>query len=295
MKPASFVLYCFLIIGFAGTALYADEGSIWTLYPRDLAVGQVGLFSVQGIPGTEVAGTFLNREIYFHRSGERLFALLPVDLRLSPGTYPLNIEYQDITARTKKNLTVYVEVHPFEFCTEELTLPEKMVTFPEEILKRILDEQRTIHAVLEKQSQAPLWNGAFIRPVGGDVVGSFGSRRILNGKERSPHLGADIRAKEGTPVLCVNTGRVALVGDFYLMGNTVVIDHGQGVFTLYCHLSRAGVKEGELVPKGKVLGEVGATGRATGPHLHWGTCISGARVDPTSLVEATTAVPGTGN
>jgi murein DD-endopeptidase MepM/ murein hydrolase activator NlpD len=284
-----FIFYFFLAVGFPGKASYADERPAWTLHPAKLAIGQVGLFSISDVPATPPkAGAFLGRPVYFHASSGRLAALLPVDISTPPGKYPLTIEYQHVHHGTKKVITIHVEVQPYEFSVEELTLPEKMVTFPEEILKRIQDEKKAVDAVFEKNSESLLWSGGFIKPVEGDIVGLFGSRRILNGEERSRHLGVDIRGKEGTPIRCANSGRIALVGDFYLLGSTVILDHGQGVFTIYCHLSKAAVKEGQQVAKGDSLGEVGATGRATGPHLHWGTVICGARVDPLSLIEVTT-------
>lgn len=283
-----FVFYFSLTIGFPGTASYADERPAWTLHPAKLAIGQVGLFSISDVPATRVTGAFLNRPVYFHPGSGRQAALLPVDISTPPGNYPLTIEYQHVHHGTKKVITIQVEVQPYEFSVEELTLPEKMVTFPEEILKRIQDEKKAVDAVFEKNSESLLWNGGFIKPVEDDIVGLFGSRRILNGEERSRHLGVDIRGKEGTPIRCANSGRIALAGDFYLLGSAVILDHGQGVFTMYCHLSKAAVKEGQPVAKGELVGEVGATGRATGPHLHWGAVICGAKVDPLSLIEATT-------
>jgi len=285
-----FVFCCFMAIGFSGTASYADESPAWTLHPAKLAIGQVGLFSISDVPATRMTATFLNRPVYFHPASGSLAALLPVDISTPPGKYPLTIEYEHIHHGTKKVITIRVEVHPYDFPVEELTLPEKMVTFTEEILRRIKDEKKAVDAVLGKISASLLWNGGFIKPVDGDIVGLFGSRRILNGEERSRHLGVDIRGKEGTPIRCANGGCVALIGDFYLLGSTVILDHGQGVFTIYCHLSKTAVKEGQQVAKGSLVGEVGATGRATGPHLHWGAVICGTRVDPLSLIEATAMV-----
>lgn len=287
MRITVFLVYICLTMAFIGSPSYAGEDPAWTLFPPNLAIGQVGLFSVYNMPGTAVAGSFLNRPVYFHGRAERFLALLPVDLNTSPGTYPLRIDYRDVHGGTQKTMTIDIQVHGQQFSVEELRLPERMVTFPAEVVRRILDEKKTVEAILEKSSEEPFWAEEFIKPVEGDIIGAFGSRRILNGKERSPHLGIDIRAKEGMPVFCVNNGYVALVGDFYLLGRTVIIDHGQGIFTIYCHLSKILVKEGDVVSKGKSLGEVGTSGRATGPHLHWVARISGARVDPLSLLEAT--------
>ncbi|MDO9462554.1 MAG: hypothetical protein Q7J61_01980, partial [Deltaproteobacteria bacterium] len=214
MKALFFVFCCFMAIGFSGTVSYADESQVWSLHPAKLAIGQVGLFSISDVPATPPkAGAFLGRPVYFHPGSGRLTALLPVDISTPPGKYPLTIEYQHVHHGTKKVITIQVEVQPYEFSVEELTLPEKMVTFPEEILKRIQDEKKAVDAVFEKTSASLLWNGGFIKPVEGDIVGLFGSRRVLNGEERSRHLGVDIRGTEGTPIRCANSGRIALSGD----------------------------------------------------------------------------------
>ena len=115
---------------------------------------------------------------------------------------------------------------------------------------------------------------------------AFGTRSILNGQPRSPHSGADFRSAAGTPIKAPNAGRVVLAGDRYFTGNTVIIDHGLGLFSLFAHLSEVSVKEGDSVQSGEVVGKVGATGRVTGPHLHWSVRLSGARVDPLSLLAA---------
>ncbi len=112
------------------------------------------------------------------------------------------------------------------------------------------------------------------------MLSPFGLRRFFNGQPRSPHSGIDLRAKDGTPIKSPNNGRIALVRDCYLSGNTVVVDHGGGLFTLYAHLSRVNVKQGQMVKKGEVIGLAGSTGRVTGPHLHWGVSLMGMRVDP---------------
>ena len=123
-----------------------------------------------------------------------------------------------------------------------------------------------------------------MRPVPGKAVSRFGSRSVFNGQPRAPHGGADFISSEGTPVLAPGAGRVLLAHDLYFSGNTVVIDHGLGLFSLLAHLSAFDVREGELVTEGQTVGRVGATGRVTGPHLHWAVRAGGARVDPLSVL-----------
>jgi len=137
---------------------------------------------------------------------------------------------------------------------------------------------------LNKVTTQRFWSGQFIRPVEGKVSGSFGRKRIINGQPRSPHSGEDFTAPQGTPVHATNEGVIALVGDFFFSGKSIVLDHGLGLYTMYFHLDEVDVAEGDKISKGEVLGKVGATGRATGPHLHWGMRIDGARVNPLSIL-----------
>ncbi|MCB2191459.1 MAG: M23 family metallopeptidase [Deltaproteobacteria bacterium] len=128
------------------------------------------------------------------------------------------------------------------------------------------------------------WHTAFKMPLDSKVVSLFGRRSFINGKERSPHGGIDLRGASGTPVPAAADGTVALVIDAYFSGNTILIDHGRGVITRYLHLSQTVVKPGQKVKKGEIIGKVGATGRVTGPHLDFGVKLAGARVDPQDWV-----------
>jgi murein DD-endopeptidase MepM/ murein hydrolase activator NlpD len=131
-----------------------------------------------------------------------------------------------------------------------------------------------------------LWRGRFTKPVASDAKAEgFGSRRVINGRLRSPHSGADFAAPAGTPVVASNRGRVALVVEFFFGGRLVALDHGEGLYTLYMHLDRADVVEGALVERGSIIGAVGSTGRATGPHLHWAAHLRRARIDPDALLK----------
>ena len=160
-------------------------------------------------------------------------------------------------------------------------LPEKLVTLPPEVLERRKREVAAIAAARTSDTDADWFAEQFDWPAPGIVSGLFGSQRILNGKPMEPHFGVDIAAAAGTPIAAPAAARVALAGsDYYLEGGLTILDHGHGVTTCYLHQSRQMVKVGDLVKRGQVIGEVGMTGRATGPHLHWGLNWFQMRLDP---------------
>ncbi len=262
-------------------------------------------FDVEVYPDRPVVGGFARIKVMVHSCD-----MTPVSLRVGGFEYPLMREKDGVWSglvgfplgsRSGKFMAVIrykdsrgVEVYPFEltvyekeYPAEYLKVPEKMVTFSPPVLKRVLADQRVVKAVCSKMSRTIFWSGPFEMPVDFEVKSPFGLRRFFNGKPRSPHSGVDLRAAQGTPVRAANSGRVALVRDCYLSGKTLVIDHGGGLFTLYAHLSSIKVKEGQEVTRGQVIAISGKSGRATGPHLHWGVSYMGKRLDPLSLILAT--------
>jgi len=209
-------------------------------------------------------------------------ALVGIDLDVKPGAYDVTIETGPAEKRVRS-------VHPVTiirkvFQTRRLTVAEAYVNPPPEVQARIEAEAARLAELFGAESASRLWTGAFVRPVPDPANSAFGSRSILNGQPRSPHGGTDFLSEAGTPVHAPNGGRVVLVGDLYYTGNTVVIDHGQGLVSLFAHLSAVNVQEGQDVTTGALIGLVGATGRVTGPHLHWTVRLGNARVDPLSLV-----------
>jgi murein DD-endopeptidase MepM/ murein hydrolase activator NlpD len=171
------------------------------------------------------------------------------------------------------------------FPVQRLTLPKAMVDLDPETERRAEHEAARLGVLYETVTPARLWHGPFARPLRALLAGEgFGSRRVINGQPRMPHSGVDFAADRGAPVLAANRGRVAMVGDFFFAGRLVVLDHGLGLYTLYFHLDHADVAEGAMVERGETIGVVGATGRATGPHLHWAAQLGPARVDPLTLL-----------
>jgi murein DD-endopeptidase MepM/ murein hydrolase activator NlpD len=171
-----------------------------------------------------------------------------------------------------------------KFPIRQLSVDDAFVNPPASARARIEAEAKAVEAVLARVSPAPWWSGPLVTPVPGEATSGFGRRSVLNGEVRSLHAGVDFRAAEGTPVKTPARGRVALAADHYFAGKVVIVDHGLGLFSFLAHLSSISVAEGQVVEQGEVVGLSGATGRVTGPHLHWSVRLPGARVDPLSLM-----------
>ena len=177
-----------------------------------------------------------------------------------------------------------LSVRSKEFATRRLTVAPEYVSPPEHVLARIQRESQRTAEIFRTQTPERRWQGAFLAPVPGKATSSFGRRSVFNDQPRSPHSGADFRASEGTPVKAPNAGTVVLASDLYFSGNCVILDHGLGLYSFFAHLSGFAVAEGDVVAPGDVVGYVGATGRVTGPHLHWTVRLNTSRVDPLSLM-----------
>lgn len=204
--------------------------------------------------------------------------LLGVDLDVRPGA-------QTIVVRRKgggeERLPLRIAHHAFP--EERLHLPTAMVTPPRELEERIAREQALAAEVYRNSAASKLWDRGFTRALDQKAGGTFGRRRILNGIRKSPHSGQDYAAPAGTPVAAVGAGRVRLARDLYYSGLTVLVDHGAGLVSQYMHLEKLLVAEGKVVSTGQIIGRVGSTGRATGPHLHLGVRLFEQRVDPEFL------------
>jgi len=237
---------------------------------------------------TEVNGTFLKRTIPFFREfrpGEPdgYIGLLGIDMQDEPGTYDLAVEVKQ--GEQSKQLSFNVLVAKENFTVEHLTLPKDKVDLDEKGAARWKAEQEQVKQALVENSRLKLWRSNFVEPVNGKRTGIFGSVRIMNGKPRNPHNGEDIGAPMGTDVAATNDGIVRITVDHIFSGKGVFVDHGLGFYSMYFHLSEILVNDGDLIKAGQIIGKVGSTGRATGPHLHWGVKLNGARVNPYSLLD----------
>ena len=266
----------------------ADDGLRVVQHARALAPGEVVALSVAAPPAvTAVTTQWRERALDFVRLADgRWHALVGLDVEEKPGPRRLTIVAR--RAGTADLSQVYpFTIEPKQWRTRNLTVARRFVTPPASALPRIEKETALLNALFREASAERFWDGAWERPVEGVAVSGFGVRSVLNGQPRGPHNGADFAAGTGTPILAPAGGVVAYAREFYYSGNTVILDHGFGLYSTMAHLSAFDVKEGARVSRGQLLGKVGATGRVTGPHLHWSVRVSGARVDPESLLTAT--------
>lgn len=186
----------------------------------------------------------------------------------------------------KRSVKITARTYP----RQELTLPTNMVTPPAEVLERIKAERIRTQKAKNTWSAQRLWRLPFHRPVKGKTTSAYGLQRVLNGKPKNPHRGLDFRASTGTVIEAVAAGRVILAESHYYAGNSLYIDHGNGVISLYFHLSKFNVSQGDMVKRGQIIGLAGRTGRATGPHLHLSISAQGQLIDPAPLFEGTTDI-----
>ena len=223
-----------------------------------------------------------DRRIMTTHSGNNHYAIIGLALGTKPGTH-----YLAAKTVSNKPLRLSFQVADKQYESQHITIKDKRKVNPEKgDMVRIGRETRQIKTALRHWSDRDAVTLNFIKPVNGPTSSPFGLRRFFNEQPRKPHSGLDIAAPEGTPILAPASGTVIDTGNYFFNGNTVFIDHGQGLVTMYCHMSRIDVKPGQAVTTGEPIGLVGMTGRVTGPHLHWGVSLNDARVDPILFLPA---------
>jgi murein DD-endopeptidase MepM/ murein hydrolase activator NlpD len=244
-------------------------------------------------PLVEVSGRWNDRDVPFWQEGEKKKsngdadvrkALLGVDLEKAAGKYEFAVAAQ-LQSGERVSCVATVAVREGHFATENLTVKKQFVEPDPEQEARAEAETKRLRVIYDTVTPERLWNGPFRMPLVGEFKGgNFGKRRVLNGHPGSPHSGVDFPAPTGTPVYASQKGRVVLAEELYFSGNTVIVDHGLGIYTFYCHFSEIDAKVGDEVVAGTVIGKVGATGRVTGPHLHWGLQVQHTRVNSLELL-----------
>ena len=227
----------------------------------------------------------------FKRLGNgRVKAWIGVDMKTRPGEHALVWEVRQPDGRISRKRDT-IQVHKGIFRVSRITVEKKMAEFDAATLARIRADQRALQRTYRQRIDAHPDIRMAALPTTGIISTPFGAQRYVNGEPRSPHSGIDIAAAEGTPVINPLAGRVLLVADMYLNGHTIVIGHGYGLVSVFSHLKSAAVREGEWINTGALIGQVGHSGRATGPHLHWGVRFHRARINPLSITAAASTVP----
>jgi murein DD-endopeptidase MepM/ murein hydrolase activator NlpD len=282
-RSAGFVI----LASFAAVLQAQTQPGKVTLTPAIVVAGSPELIRVAAPDAAEVDGEWLGRKIEFFRAKNRheWIALAGVDVEGAVGASTLRIGVRlNGTGGETRDLSQPVEIHAAHYRTETLNVAPKFVEpGPDEL--KIIEADSAIKAKVFGTSAAePEWSGDFVAPVKAQPTDSFGVRRTFNGKLDSIHKGMDFRAASGTPVHAANSGVVVLAQKLYFEGNCVVIDHGLGLYTISMHLSRIDVHEGDRVAKGQRVGLSGATGRVTGPHLHWAVRWQNAYLDPAKVL-----------
>jgi murein DD-endopeptidase MepM/ murein hydrolase activator NlpD len=260
--------------------------------PDRLVNGSAVLFQVKPPARLEsLHGTWLGHEISFSRdnANKTWFALAGVSLETAPGSYSLDLIGQTLAGKEPGKKIAFtrkfvVSRGNYPKIEVKLSVEGKFTEPTPEQQKQIQESQEVKKDYLNRVTPDREWSGAFAEPADAAISDVFGSQRLFNGKTSSPHLGLDFRVPSGTPVEAMNEGTVLLARPLYFEGNFVVLDHGQGLLTLYLHLSEFKVKEGDHVKRGQVIGLSGGTGRATGPHLHVAVRWQGTYLDPGSLM-----------
>lgn len=216
--------------------------------------------------------------LVIHEDQQRWIAIVGIPLSVKPGNQQISVN---------GNQTLSFQVGSKHYMEQRITLKNQQQVNPNAAnLKRIERELAEQTRAYQQFSARQPSNLLFDRPVKGPLSSPFGLRRFFNGEERNPHSGLDFAANTGTSIKAPAAGKVILIGDYFFNGKTVFLDHGQGLISMFCHLSAIDVKLGDEIPRGGHLGKVGATGRATGPHLHWNVSLNDARVDPAIFIGA---------
>jgi len=255
--------------------------------PVKLVNGSPVLFRVTApLQFTELKGSFLGQEFSFRSSKacHCWYGFAGVSLTTKPGTYTLQVEGKDAGGK-EAAMSYLVRVSAAHYPTSTIKVAPAFVEPPKELDPVIAAADAAKKQAFAATDPSPLWSGAFERPTDTETSGVFGSARVYNGKKKSQHLGLDFRASPGTPVHATNAGTVILARPLYFEGNCVMLDHGQGLLTVYMHLSEFKVKEGDRVAAGQLIALSGGTGRSTGPHLHFALRWRGEYLDPRTLLD----------
>lgn len=255
-----------------------------TFQPPSVGDGQTSILSFEAPKGiSKFSGVAGDSKLSFFpcpQSKTRFCALVPIPVHHPATQVAVSVSWEGGTAEGM------IQVEDSKYRQERLKVDPSRVKPDPEALKRIQEEREVLRKVYDEPIAEPLWEGPMVKPGKGKITSGFGNKRLFNGELKSFHTGVDLRGSKSTRVYSANAGVVRIAQNFYFAGNLVLIDHGAGLFTAYAHLSKFKVKAGDKVKKHQWLGMAGATGRVTGPHIHWGTRVAGTLVDPIQFMKA---------
>ena len=264
----------------ATTALFSAQ--LFALPQHNPVPGGIAVIPV---PLSTSTVLFENRQVMLLSSQKGKYAVVGISLKTRPGDYPLELTHKTASDTDEHQSMLSFQVGAKEYRVQRLTIENKRKVNPyKEDMDRIIRERNEMNKAFKSFENLAQPAVDFVLPAEGPISSPFGLKRILNDQPRNPHSGLDIAAPTGTPIHAPATGRVTAVGNYFFNGNTVLLDHGQGLISMYCHMSETTVAVGDTLSPGDLIGKVGKTGRVTGPHLHWSVSLNNARVDPNLFI-----------
>lgn len=292
-KRSLFVLLPFVTLWFfactssgktIGLSKY-ESGDLKIEKPNDgIVPGGLFLVSVESAsPIQSIHGEFQNHQISFYPNKNKYSALVGVEYATPAGEVAFTLTIQQASGTEKTELPIVIKAK--EFASEALQVPPRTIAPTKKDLVQIKRDIAALKTVYARRTPEQFWDPPALLPVENIITSQYGTFRVYNRHKLNPHLGTDFRAPSGTPVIAPMSGYVALARKLFFTGYTVILDHGYGLFTVYGHLSELKAKEGRPLKKGELLGLSGATGRASGPHLHWGVNLHGTKIDPVEMIQ----------
>ncbi|MGL4209131.1 MAG: M23 family metallopeptidase [Candidatus Adiutrix sp.] len=284
-----FKAFVFVLAALCLKAHPAQGEAVFSILPNTLDRGTAARIIAHDFSANQnLTADFNGQSLGFFPMGENMVALFAADVMLSPGHYPLTINWNG------GEKIFQVQVRDRSYGERSINVPTSQTDLSKRDLDRVARECLVVTQALSPESSSPtrMWSGSWLMPVGGKVVSAFGRQTRINGVLNSrPHLGVDLSAAEGTPVKAPAAGVVLLADFHFFAGGSVYVDHGLGLITMYFHLAELNVSAGEKVRAGDILGLSGRTGRVTGPHLHYGLYLNGGRIDPINFHKLITFLP----
>lgn len=290
---ARFLIICLMLMilcpGYLSAATMispTDEGEVTISSEyRMLCQGEIVKISMRSPVPVSAVLSFDGKEYAFISDRKKLkhFTLIALGLDMEPGTYDV-VVYLKPFRGTPKDIPFKLAISGRTFPSKRIRVAGRFTSFTPADMERIKTEKELLGRIYSIFTPNWLGNGRFVVPLKGKITGTFGEKRVFNDNFVSRHRGIDIRSPGGIPVMASNSGEVALVRNLYFSGNTVIVNHGFGLFSIYCHMSKVIVREGDFVDKGESIGYTGSTGRSTGPHLHWGLRLVDDYADPLSMM-----------